>query len=64
MKVENEYLKVRVGGGYLTIDEFVDQYFRIEMEKIGGFSAVDRFLDESSDNEVVVRRPSLISSLK
>jgi hypothetical protein len=26
-------LKVRVGGGYYSIEEFVDQYFPIEYEK-------------------------------
>jgi hypothetical protein len=27
-------LKVRVGGGYLSIDEFLDQYTSVELEKL------------------------------
>lgn len=26
MKIEQEHIIIRVGGGYLTIEEFVDQY--------------------------------------
>lgn len=26
MKIENDQMIIRVGGGYLTIDEFIDQY--------------------------------------
>ena len=33
VKIENGSLKCRVGGGYLSIDEFVDQYLPIELEK-------------------------------
>lgn len=35
IKIENGKLKVRVGGGYLSIEEFVDQYLPIEYEKWG-----------------------------
>ena len=35
MKLEKGLLKVRVGGGYLSIEEFVDQYLPIEYEKMG-----------------------------
>lgn len=31
----NDRLMARVGGGYLNIDEFVDQYLPLELEKIG-----------------------------
>ena len=36
IKIESGNLKVRVGGGYLSIDEFVDQYLPIEFSKSGG----------------------------
>ena len=36
MKVEQGSLKVRVGGGYLSIAEFVDQYLPIEFDKFNG----------------------------
>ena len=29
-------MKVRVGGGYLSVYEFTDQYLPIEFEKFGG----------------------------
>ena len=35
IKLEKGLLKVRVGGGYLSIEEFVDQYLPIEYEKMG-----------------------------
>jgi hypothetical protein len=35
IKAENGLLKVRVGGGWLSIQEFVDQYLPIEYEKQG-----------------------------
>ena len=34
VKVENATLKVRVGGGYISIDEFLDQYTAQEVEKL------------------------------
>lgn len=35
LKLEhNGRLKVRVGGGYLSLDEFLDQYVPIELEKM------------------------------
>lgn len=35
VKYEQSELKVRVGGGYLSIDEFVQQYLPLEIEKAG-----------------------------
>lgn len=34
ISVERDSIKVRVGGGYLSIDEFLDQYTAGELEKI------------------------------
>ncbi len=33
MKIENDLIIIRVGGGYLTIDEFVDQYATEDTDK-------------------------------
>lgn len=34
VRVEKGKINIRVGGGYLTIDEFLDQYTPIELERI------------------------------
>ena len=34
IRVENNKITVRVGGGYLLIEEFLDQYTPTEMEKL------------------------------
>jgi hypothetical protein len=44
IKIENG-LKVRVGGGYLSIDEFVDQYLPIEMDKYTGLGQLAERLE-------------------
>ena len=51
VKIENG-LKVRVGGGYLNIQEFVEQYLPIELEKLTGwdYSCIDEARKNSSPN--------------
>ena len=34
IKIENSVLVIRVGGGYMLIDEFIEQYTPVELEKI------------------------------
>lgn len=34
VKVDKDKINVRVGGGYLSIDEFLDQYTPMELEKV------------------------------
>ena len=34
VKVEKDAIKIRVGGGFLSIDEFLDQYTPVEPEKL------------------------------
>ena len=34
IKVDKDKINVRVGGGYLSIDEFLDQYTPLELEKL------------------------------
>jgi CYTH domain-containing protein len=34
VKVEKDNIKIRVGGGFLSIDEFLDQYTPLEIEKL------------------------------
>ena len=36
IKVYNNRIMVRVGGGYLSIDEFIEKYTPLELEKLEG----------------------------
>ena len=55
---QNGQIKVRVGGGYLSIDEFIDQYTPIELQKMRSSSALRNSLGLKSSD-----RPSF-SNLK
>ena len=46
MKVEKDNIKIRVGGGYLSIDEFLDQYTPVELEKLDRQDPVKRFSEK------------------
>jgi len=43
VKVEKGQIKIRVGGGYLSIDEFLDQYTPQELEKLERKDPILRF---------------------
>jgi len=43
-----EALKVRVGGGYIDIDEFVDKYTQAEVDKLDRSSPVGRMTGGAS----------------
>lgn len=34
VKVEHDKINIRVGGGFLSIDEFLDQYTPVELQKL------------------------------
>ena len=46
VKVEKQGIKIRVGGGYLSIDEFLDQYTPLELEKFGRNDPLKRFSEK------------------
>jgi hypothetical protein len=46
VKVEQEGIKIRVGGGYLSIDEFLDQYTPAELEKLERKDPLKRFSEK------------------
>jgi hypothetical protein len=48
IKFENNDLKVRVGGGYLSIEEFVAQYLPLELEKLNKKGLLDKYGRPSS----------------
>ena len=43
VKCEKESIKIRVGGGYLSLDEFLDQYTPQELEKLERNDPLKRF---------------------
>jgi hypothetical protein len=46
VKVERDNIKIRVGGGYLSIDEFLDQYTPVELEKLERKDPLKRFSEK------------------
>ena len=46
VKVEKNNIKIRVGGGYLSIDEFLDQYTPVELEKLERNDPLKRFSEK------------------
>ena len=46
VKVEKDNIKIRVGGGYLSIDEFLDQYTPVELEKLERKDPMKRFSEK------------------
>lgn len=72
VKAEKDGVKIRVGGGYLSIDEFIDQYIPLEVEKVERKDPVKRLgekvmVQKTIANHAVreqspVRRPTKGSS--
>ena len=46
IKVDKDKINVRVGGGYLSIEEFLDQYTPIEVEKLERRDPIKRVADK------------------
>lgn len=46
IKCENNQIKIRVGGGYLSIEEFIDQYTPIEFEKLSRADSLKKLSDK------------------
>ena len=45
VKVEKDSIKIRVGGGFLSLDEFLDQYTPAELEKLERKDPLRRMTD-------------------
>ena len=45
VKIEKDNIKIRVGGGFLSIDEFLDQYTPAELEKLERKDPLRRMTD-------------------
>jgi CYTH domain-containing protein len=46
VKVDKDKINIRVGGGYLSIDEFLDQYTPLELEKLERKDPLRRFSEK------------------
>lgn len=46
VKVDKDKINIRVGGGFLSIDEFLDQYTPAELEKIERKDPMKRFSEK------------------
>lgn len=57
MKVEKgRNLKVRVGGGFMHIDEFIDQYTESEIQKVERNNVINRFHNKISMQKIAVEQ--------
>ena len=54
VKVEKDNIKLRVGGGYLSIDEFLDQYTPIELERLERKDPIKRFSSKVAIQKTLV----------
>ena len=45
VKVERDKIQIKVGGGFLSIDEFLDQYTPAELEKLERRDPLKRFTE-------------------
>jgi len=46
VRVDKDRINIRVGGGYLSIDEFLDQYTPVELEKLERANPMKRFTEK------------------
>ncbi len=46
VKVDKDKINIRVGGGFLSIDEFLDQYTPAELEKLERKDPMKRFAEK------------------
>ena len=62
VKVDKDKIHIRVGGGYLSIDEFLDQYTPVELEKLERNNPLKRMSEKLQLQKTIanklVREPS------
>jgi hypothetical protein len=62
VRVDKDKINVRVGGGYLSIDEFLDQYTPQELEKLERKDPLKRFNEKVAIQKVLVGKEARESS--
>jgi len=58
VKVDKDKINIRVGGGYLSIDEFLDQYTPAELEKLERKDPMKRFSEKVAVSKTIQGRSS------
>ena len=56
IKVEKDKIRIRVGGGFLSIDEFLDQYTPSELERLERKDPLKRFAEKVSVQKTAQQR--------
>ena len=56
VRVEKNNIKIRVGGGFLSIDEFLDQYTPVELEKLERKDPLRRFSEKISIQKTIANK--------
>jgi len=54
VRVDKDKINIRVGGGYLSIDEFLDQYTPIELEKMERKDPLKKFSEKVAVQKTIV----------
>jgi len=62
VKCDRDKISIKVGGGYLSIDEFLDQYTPVELEKIGRRDPMKRFSEMVAVQKTLGGKPVVESS--
>ena len=63
VKVEKDNIKIRVGGGFLSLDEFLDQYTPAELEKLERKDPLRRMTDRIAIQKTIQGRESPTASM-
>ena len=56
VKIEQDKIIIRVGGGYMSIDEFLDQYTGVEWEKLDRKSPLKRSCEKIAVQYSIINR--------
>ena len=62
VKVERGKIQIKVGGGFLSIDEFLDQYTPAELDKLDRADPLKRFSEKVAVQKIVGDRAGVETS--
>lgn len=54
VRVEKDKINIRVGGGYLSIDEFLDQYTPVELDRLERKDPLKKFSEKIAVQKTIV----------